>query len=83
MQCKEMLYGLFFSPDQFTHILTPINLMYYDTMVQIMKNYFSHQTSELGTSYCKCQADLCSTAFCISHVQFCFATTKLVSNNKK
>ena len=35
-----------------------INLMYYDTMVLIMKNYFSHQTSELGTSYCKCQADL-------------------------
>ena len=35
-----------------------INLMYYDTMVLIMKNYISHQTSELGTSYCKCQAEL-------------------------
>ena len=35
-----------------------INLMYYDTMVLITKNYFSHQTSELSTSYCKCQADL-------------------------
>ena len=35
-----------------------INLTYYDTMVLIMKNYFSHQTSELGTSYYKCQADL-------------------------
>ena len=35
-----------------------INLMYYDTMVLITKNYFSDQTSELGTSYCKCQADL-------------------------
>ena len=31
-----------------------INLTYDDTMVLIMKNYFSHQTSELGTSYCKC-----------------------------
>ena len=35
-----------------------INLTYYDTMVLITKNYFSHQTSELGTSYCKCHADL-------------------------
>ena len=35
-----------------------INLMYYDTMVLITKNYFSHQTSELGTSNCKCQGDL-------------------------
>ena len=35
-----------------------INLMYYDTMVLIMKNYFSHQTCKLGTSDCKCQADL-------------------------
>ena len=35
-----------------------INLMYYNTMVLIMENYFPHQTSELGTSYCKCQADL-------------------------
>ena len=35
-----------------------INLMYYNTMVIITKNYFSHQTSELGTSYCKCQAHL-------------------------
>ena len=35
-----------------------INLMYYDTMVLITKNYFSHQTSKLGTSFCKCQADL-------------------------
>ena len=35
-----------------------INLMYYDTMVLITKNYFSHKTSELCTSYCKCQADL-------------------------
>ena len=34
------------------------NLTYNDTMVLITKNYFSHQTSELGTSYCKCQADL-------------------------
>ena len=31
-----------------------INLTYYDTMVLITKNYFSHQTSELDTSYCKC-----------------------------
>ena len=38
--------------------LYTINLMYYDTMVLIMKNYLSNQTSELGTSYCKCQADL-------------------------
>ena len=35
-----------------------INLMYYDTMVLITKNYFSHKTSELCTSCCKCQADL-------------------------
>ena len=35
-----------------------INLMYYDTMVLIMKTYFSHQTSELGIYYCKCQVDL-------------------------
>ena len=35
-----------------------INLMYYDTMVLFMKNYFSHQTSELGASDCKCQSDL-------------------------
>ena len=35
-----------------------INLMYYDTMVLIMKIYFSHQTAELGTSDCKYQADL-------------------------
>ena len=35
-----------------------INLTYYNTMVLITKNYFSHQTSELGTSDCKCQADL-------------------------
>ena len=35
-----------------------INLMYYDTMVLITKNYFCHQTSELSTSDCKCQADL-------------------------
>ena len=35
-----------------------INLMYYGTMVLITKNYFSHQTSELGTSDCKCQADI-------------------------
>ena len=34
------------------------NLMYYNAMVLIMKNYFSHKTSELGTSDCKCQADL-------------------------
>ena len=38
--------------------LYTINQMYYDTMVLITKNYFSHQTSELGTSYCKCQADM-------------------------
>ena len=35
-----------------------INLTFYDTMVLIMKNYFSHQTCQLGTSDCKCQADL-------------------------
>ena len=35
-----------------------INLTYYDTTVIIMKNYFSHQISELGTCYFKCQADL-------------------------
>ena len=35
-----------------------INLTYYDTIVLITKNSFSHQTSELGTSDCKCQADL-------------------------
>ena len=35
-----------------------INLMYYDTMVLIMKNYFSHHISELGTSYCRCQATM-------------------------
>ena len=35
-----------------------INLMYYDTMVLITKNYFSHQTCKLGTSDCKCQVDL-------------------------
>ena len=35
-----------------------INLTYYDTMVLITKNYFSHQISELGTSYCKHQADM-------------------------
>ena len=34
-----------------------INLTYYDTMVLITKNYFSHQTCKLGTSDCKCQAD--------------------------
>ena len=35
-----------------------INLTYYDTMVLITKNNFSHLISELGTSYCKCQADM-------------------------
>ena len=35
-----------------------MNLTYYDTMVLIMKNYFSHRISELGTSYCKFQADM-------------------------
>ena len=35
-----------------------INLTYYDTMVLITKKYFSHQTCKLGTSDCKCQADL-------------------------
>ena len=35
-----------------------INLTYYNTMVLIMKNYFSHQTCKLGTSDYKCQADL-------------------------
>ena len=35
-----------------------INLMYYDIMVLITKNNFSHHISELGTSYCKCQADM-------------------------
>ena len=35
-----------------------INLMYYNTVVLIMKNYFSHKTSELCTSYCKCQPAL-------------------------
>ena len=35
-----------------------INMTYHDTMVLITKNYFSHQISELGTFYCKCQADL-------------------------
>ena len=35
-----------------------INLMYYNTILLITKNYFSHQTSELDTSYYKCQADL-------------------------
>ena len=57
MQCKEMLYGLFSLQTNFASPYT-INLMYYDTMVLITKNYLSHQTSELGTSYCKCQADL-------------------------
>ena len=41
----------------YTYLYTII-LMYYDTMVLIMKNYFSHHISELGTSYCKCQADM-------------------------
>ena len=49
-----------FSPDQFHTYSYTINLMYYDTMVLIMKNYFSHQTSELDTSDCKCQADMSS-----------------------
>ena len=43
-----------------------INLTYYDTMVLITKNYFSHQTGKLGTSDCKCQDDLmyyCSLHF--------------------
>ena len=35
-----------------------INVMYYDIMVLIIKNYFSHCISELCTSYCKCQADM-------------------------
>ena len=35
-----------------------MNLTYYDTMVLITKNYFSHHISELSTSYCKCQADM-------------------------
>ena len=34
-----------------------INLMYYNTIVLIMKNYFSHQTYKLDTSDCKCQDD--------------------------
>ena len=36
-----------FSADQFMHILTLWILMYYDTLVVIMNNYFSHQISEL------------------------------------
>ena len=35
-----------------------INLMYYNTLVLITKNYFSHQTCKLVTSDCKCQDDL-------------------------
>ena len=53
-----------------------INLMYYNTMVLIMKNYFSHQTSELGISYCKCQADL--MWYCFLH----FSCVILFCNNK-
>ena len=45
--------------------LYTISLTYYDTMVLIMKNYFSHHISELGTSYCKCQADM--MWFCFLH----------------
>ena len=43
-----------------------INLMYYDTMVLIMKNYFSHQTWKLGTSDSKCQDDLMQ--YCSLHL---------------
>ena len=53
----------------------------------MMKNYFSHKTSELGTSDCKCQADMLSwpdvvllLAFLMYN--FAFATTKLHGNNK-
>ena len=35
-----------------------IHVMHYDTMALITKNYFSHQISELGTSYCKYQTDM-------------------------
>ena len=46
-----------------------INLMYYDTMVLIMKNYFSHQISEFGyILLSNVKLTWCSTAFCISHV---------------
>ena len=58
MQCKEMLYmDNFLCKPIYAYPYTT-NLMYYDTMVLIMNNYFSHQTSEVGTSYCKCQTDL-------------------------
>ena len=64
-----------------------INVMYYDTMVLFMKNYFSHQVSELGTSGCKCQADMSSWPYVVLllafHMcNFVSATTKLQSNNK-
>ena len=59
-----------------------INLMCYNTMVLITKNYFSHQTSELGTSDCKCQANLMKYCFLYFSCVICFATTKLALNNK-
>ena len=53
-----------------------ISVTYYDTLVPIMKNYYSHQTSELGTSYGKCQADL--MLYCFLH----FSCVILFCNNK-
>ena len=86
-QYKEMLYSLC-SLQTNLCISWHHNLMYYGTMVLIAKNYFSHQTSELSTSDCKCQADMSSwpdvlLLLAFPMCNFVVATTKLQSNNKK
>ena len=59
MQCKEMLYGL--SSLQ-TNLCIPLH--HQSDVLQHSgtndKDYFSHKTSELGTSDYKCQADMLS-----------------------
>ena len=49
MQCKECYTDYFLCRPIYAYPYT-INLTYYDRMVLLTKNYFSHQTSELGTS---------------------------------
>ena len=56
MQCKEMLYGLFLCRQIYIYAYT-INVMCYDTIVLITKNYISCQISELVHSSI-CEADL-------------------------
>ena len=54
---KKCFMDYFLCRPIYAHLYV-MNLTYYDTIVLITKNYFSHCISELGTSYCKYQGDM-------------------------